>query len=336
MVFISEKRRQPYFNLALTMTFWSLAAMLLMPLGKAMASTPPMLDQTDPAVCQGFTLPPPSPELDQILAAQQAISEAVFPAGGANYLYCDEGVWLLDQDLNETKEIHSDQDSPISGVTYGGDDFLVYPFMVDDVDITTLGLSPDELQWVQDHKYAASMVAGEIETALGATSFFGMYQEIDDGNGGMDYFIIPFEMDDSFDLIYSLWFFMPKPQGSPDPGLQQRQDCIAKAYVDFNKCVANAKIDYQTCSHSHLPGIIGGAVGCGLGARLGGTLGHKIGTFTGGVVGCALGALAVSLAKLNDCTNAFLGDLAKCKSDLAIDNAACAQQYKLYRIRHKL
>jgi len=185
------------------MALWSLAAMLFFPLGKTLFAMPPMPDQTGAAVCQEFTLPPSSPELDQMLAAQQAISEAVFPAGGANFLYCNEGTWLLDEDLNETKEIHSEMDNPISGVTYGGDDFLIYPFAISDIDLTTLGLNSDDLQWAQDHNLTMSVTGGIIETAVGRTGYFGFYAGIDSDTGVRTRMLVPYATDDTFDFLFS-------------------------------------------------------------------------------------------------------------------------------------
>jgi len=317
MVFMSEKRNRSIFNLALAMAFWSLLAMLLMPFGKAMASTQPMPDQTDPAVCQGFTLPPASPELNQILAAQQAISAAVFPAGGANYLYCNEGTWLPDQELDETKEIHSDQDNPISGVTYGGDDFLIYPFLVMDLDTMNMNLTQDQLQWAQDHNIKMSMVGGIIETTLGQIGFYGLYLGYIASDGSRARILMPYLTNDAFDSIYSLYFGAGINKAFYNAEITA---CFQDDLDNFNLDVSFCKIDYSVCMRSTSDVAGGAVIVCAIGGAIG-TLFPPAGLAVG--LGCMLGAVASAQSVFMGCANTYDGCMLKAWLKLQAAIAKC-------------
>jgi len=261
MGFMSEKQNRPFFNLAFAMAFWSLVGMLLVPFGKVMASTQPMPEQTGPAICPGFTLPPASPELDQFLAAQQAISEAVFPAGGANYLYCNEGIWFPDAEINELNEIQSDQDLPISGVTNGGDNFLLYPFFVTDIDILSMNLSHEQLQWAQDNHMSMSYNGGIIETSLGRTGFYGIYIAFDDGSNGRFRMMVPYDTDDIFQIFYSFYYIQ-------QPATNKIKTCLGKAKSQFQTDVGCCAIDMNTCYKLGDNDITGAATVCVITAAL--------------------------------------------------------------------
>jgi len=289
------------------MAFWSLVGMLLFPFGKTLLAMPPIPDQTDPAVCPGFTLPPASPELDQILAAQQAISEAVFPAGGADYLYCEEGAWWIDEELNEAKEIHSGTDNPISGVTFGGDDFLFYPFFISDIDLDTLNLDGDILQKANDEHLNLSFVGGIIETALGTSGFMGFYSAVDDGSG-RSLTIIPYLTTDSFNERYNDWFILGinRWEFSHD----KIGTCLSNHYIDYGVCLDKALIDYAACLKRALIGSGSATI---------------IICLTPGVgqIVCGVSFLVGMFAGLLVCRTNHDADVAKCEVQWKADQLKC-------------
>jgi len=266
---------------------------------------------TEPDPCFGIRLPEPSDGLTQLLEEQQAISAAVFAAGDEDFTVCEEGFWSLDE---SPIVVEGDLGGPVAGSTFGAEFVEVFAYVRSDVALAS-HLTDEQLEWVTQHAYEASLIGGVVRSTTGWCGFFGLYQSAHDGTR-TTHVVIPFAVTEAFDVLHEQRFGSTGESWYPSDAIAP---CVEKAYINFDACVATAKVRLDQCTSDMLPDVIAGTVlGCLIGGSRGGLLG-----LPGLLAGCGLGALGGAIVGLTACANAFDADMRVCEIQLQADINAC-------------